>query len=93
MNEKTCVILSNDNISQLITLDLIVLAPEYGTPELSNTEETQGSQECLQKVQSVDTTMVIVLQDDTTNNPREITLTTIAPPYSTEEGAEYTKII
>lgn len=90
LNEKSCVIIKYDNISGLIKLDRIVLAPEVGTPELRNTEETQGSQECLQKVRKIHTKKGIVPQNDTTNTPGVITRDITAKPDSTEDGAHYT---
>lgn len=89
VNEKTCVILRNVNISERISLDRIVLAPEVGTLELRNTVETKWSQLCLKKVWKIHTKTLIVPQDDTTNTQGVVTRETIAPSDSTEDVAEY----
>lgn len=65
LNGKTCIILRDNKITELITLDFVVLALEVGTDDSMNTKDTQWSQECLQRMQKIHTNKLIVPQDDT----------------------------
>lgn len=69
VNENTCFILRENKITELITLDRVLLEPKVGTAESSNTKEMKGSRGYLQRIQDMYTNKTIVPQDDTTDTP------------------------